>query len=280
MDGHLVAVEVRVVRRADERMQMDRFAFNQHGLEGLDAQAVERRRAVEQDGMLANDFVEDVPDFRTDALDHALGALDIVRLAAVDELLHHERLEELERHFFRQAALVQLEVRADDDDRTARVVDALAEQVLPEAALLAFENVRERFERAVVGARHRTAATAVVDERVDCFLQHALLVLDDDFGRAQFQQSLETVVAVDDAAIEIVEIARRETAAVELDHRAQLRRNDRDGGEDHPLGLVAALEEGLDDLEALDRFDALLAGRILEFLTQLFLELAQVEIAQ
>ena len=37
MHGHLVAVEVRVVRRADERMQMDRLALDQHRLEGLNA---------------------------------------------------------------------------------------------------------------------------------------------------------------------------------------------------------------------------------------------------
>ena len=53
MHGHLVAVEVRVVRRADERMQMDRFAFDQHRLEGLNAETMERRCAVEQHRMLA-----------------------------------------------------------------------------------------------------------------------------------------------------------------------------------------------------------------------------------
>ena len=149
--------------------------------------------------------------------------------------------------------------RADDDDRTARVVDALAEQVLTEAALLTFENVGERFERTIVRARDRTAATAVVDQRVDCFLQHALFVLDDDLGRVQLEQPLEAVVAVDDAAIEIVEIGRGEAAAVELHHRAQFGRDHRNGGEDHPLRLVAAGEEGFDDFEALDRLEALLA---------------------
>ncbi len=60
------------------------------------------------------------------------------------ELLHHERLEQLERHQLGQTALVQLERRADHDDRTARVVDALAEQVLAEPALLALEHVGQR----------------------------------------------------------------------------------------------------------------------------------------
>ncbi len=259
---------------------MDRLALDEHRLEGLDAEAMERRGAVQQHRVLANDFVENVPDFRTDALHHALRRFDVVRLTAVDELLHHERLEELERHLFRQAALVQLEVRADDDDRTARVVDALAEQVLAEPALLALQDVRERFQRTIVRARDRTAAAAVVDQRVDRFLQHALLVLDDDLGRAQLQQPLEAVVAVDDAAIEIVQVGRGETSAVELHHRAQLRRDDRHRGEDHPLRLVAAREERFDDFETLDRLDALLSGRLFELAAQIVLQLAQVQIAQ
>jgi hypothetical protein len=46
--------------------------------------------------------------------------------------------------------------------------------------------------------------TAIVEERVHSFLQHALFVPDDDIRRLQLEQVLETVVPVDDAAIEIV----------------------------------------------------------------------------
>ena len=90
------------------------------------------------------DLVEDVPDLGTLLLHHLLRALDGVDVAALFELVVDERLEQLERHLLRQTALVQLERRADDDDRAARVVDALAEQVLAEAALLALEHVAER----------------------------------------------------------------------------------------------------------------------------------------
>ena len=75
-------------------------------------ETMQRRRAVEQHRMLVDHLFEHVPNFRTHAFDHALRALDVVRLAAIDELLHHERFEELERHLFGQAALVQLEMRA------------------------------------------------------------------------------------------------------------------------------------------------------------------------
>jgi hypothetical protein len=40
-------------------------------------------------------------------------------------------------------------------------------------------------------------------------------------------------------------------AAVERHERAQFRRDHRDHVEDHPLGLVARLAEGVDDLQAL-----------------------------
>src|SRR6185295_17044405 len=107
----------------------------------LDAETMERRGAVQEDRMVLDDLFEDVPDLGPDALDDALRALDVVGEALLDELAHDERLEQLERHLLGQPALMELELRADDDDRPARVVDTLAEQVLTEPALLALEHV-------------------------------------------------------------------------------------------------------------------------------------------
>ncbi len=70
---------------------------------------------------------------------------------------------------------------------------------------------------------------------------------------------LEPVVAVDDATIQIVEIGRREAAAVERHERTQVRRNHRHDVQDHPLRLVAGLAriagvaERVDDLEPLEQ---------------------------
>ena len=177
---HLVAVEVGVEGRADERMQLDRLALDQHRLEGLDAEAVQRRRPVQQHRMLADHLVQDVPDLRLLLLDQLLRLLDGGGEALGVEPRIDERLEQLERHLLRQAALVQLQLRADHDDRAAGIVDALAEQVLAEAALLALQHVGERLQRALVGARDDAAAAAVVEQRVDRLLQHPLLVADDD----------------------------------------------------------------------------------------------------
>ncbi len=265
---HLVAVEVRVERVADERVDLDRLALDEHRLERLDAEAVERRGAVEQHRVLLDDLLEDVPDLGLHLVDVPLGRLDVLDDLPLDEPAHDERLEELERHELRQPALVELQVRPGDDDRAARVVDALAEQVLAEPALLALEHVRDRLERAVARPGDRAAAPAVVEQRVDGLLEHPLLVVDDDLGRAEVEQPLEAVVPVDDAPVQVVEVRRREAAAVELDHRAQLRRDHRHCLEDHPLGAVLGREERRDDLQPLDRALLLLPLRGADRLAQ------------
>ena len=82
------------------------------------------------------------------------------------------------------------------------------------------------------------------------------------------------VVAVDDAAIEIVQIGSGEAAAVQRHQRAQLRRQHRKHIQNHPFGLVAALAERFEHLQALGVLDALLQARIhLHFFAQLFGEL-------
>ncbi len=99
-------------------------------------------------------------------------------------------------------------------------------------------------------------------------------------GAFNSSKPLEAVVAVDHATIEIVEIGRGEAAAVELHHRAQFGRDDRNGGKHHPLRTVAARDERFDDFETLDRLEALLARGFFELAAQLFLQLAQVQVAQ
>ena len=259
VDGHLVAVEVGVEGGAHQRVDLDGLALDQHRLEGLDAEAVERGRPVQEHRVLLDDLFQDVPHVGATALDHALGRLDVLGQLGVDQPLHDEGLEQLEGHELGQAALVQAERGAGDDDRTARVVDALAQQVLAEPALLALEHVGQRLEGTVAGPGDRTAATAVVEQGVDRLLEHPLLVVDDDLGRTEVEKALQAVVPVDDPAVQVVEVGRGEAAAVELHHRAQVGRDDRDGVEDHGRGLVdppaavgVAPVEGGDDLEPLD----------------------------
>ena len=72
--GHLVTVEVGVERRADERVDLDRLALDEHRLERLDAETVQRWCTVQEHRVLLDDLFEHVPHLRARALDHALGA--------------------------------------------------------------------------------------------------------------------------------------------------------------------------------------------------------------
>ena len=101
---------------------------------------------------------------------------------------------------------------------------------------------------------------AVVDESVHRLLKHSLFVFDDDFRRIQLQKLFQTVVAVDHTAIKVVEIGGCKSAAVELHHRTDFRRNDRNCVENHPFRLVAGFAERLDHLETLDDAQLLLAA--------------------
>ena len=278
MDGHLVAVEVGVERGAAQRVQLDRLALDEHRLEALDREAVQRGRAVEHDGLAARHLLQHVPHAGVLALDELLGGADGVREVLLLEAADDERLEEDERHLLGEAALPELELGAADDDGAAGVVDALAQQVLAEAAGLALEHVGERLEGAPAGAGHGAAAAAVVEHRVDRLLEHALLVADDDVRSLELLQVAQAVVAVDDAAVEVVQVARRETAALELDERAQVRRDDGHHGEDHVLGARAGEAEALADLEALGHLLAgLLGARVLDLLLQRGAQLVEVD---
>src|ERR1035437_10273560 len=287
MHGHLVAVEVRVERGADERMDANGLALDEHRLEGLDTQAVQRRRAVEEHRMVADDLLENLEHLARFLLDDLLRALHRLGDSLLDELVDDERLEQLERHRLRQPALVQLEFGAHDDDRATRVVHALAEQVLAEAALLALEHVAERLERTLAAAPNGLGPAAVVEQRVDRLLQHALLVPEDDLRRAVQDELLEPVVAVDDPAIEIVQVRRRETAAVERHERAEVGRDHRHDVQDHPLRLVAhvavvaRVAERVDDLEPLELLLLLVLARLDDHLrAELVGDLVHVEPAQ
>src|SRR5450830_1467924 len=119
MYRHLVTVEVGVESGADQRMDTDSLTLDEHRFECLDAQAVQGGRPVEQDRVLLYHFLEDVPNDRDYPFDHPLGSLYVMREAQIHQALHHERLEQLERHLLGQPALMKLELRPHNDDGPA-----------------------------------------------------------------------------------------------------------------------------------------------------------------
>ena len=93
-------------------------------------------------------------------------------------------------------------------------------------------------------------------------MEHALFVIDDDLRGSKIKQALQAVVAVDHAAIEIVEVAGGESATVKLHHRAELWWDYRNDIEDHCTRVIQALArriisvnttvERCDDLQTLN----------------------------
>ena len=234
--GHLVAVEIRVVSGADERVDANRFAFNEDRLKRLNRKTVQGRSTIQHHGMAFGDLFEDIPDFRSLALDEFLGTANGMNVAKFLEAADDEWLEKHERHFLRQPALVELEFRPDDDDRTARVINALAEKVLTETAAFALEHVAKRLERAIRGTGYGATMASIVEKSIDRFLKHALFVTNDNLGGFELQQCAKTIVAVDNPAIEIIEIGCGETTTLKWNERAEIRRNDGQHTQDHPLG--------------------------------------------
>ena len=236
---HLVAVEVSVEARAYERVKPHGLALDEDRLERLDSEAVKGRSAVQKNRVLTNHAVEDIPYCGLLALDHLLRSLDGGCVAHGLKLAVNERLEELESHLLRQAALIEPEVRTAGDYRASGVVNTLSEKVLAEASLLSLDHVGKGLQRPLVGAGDGAAAAAVVEEGVNGLLQHALLVADNDVRSGKFVEPAQTVVSVDDAAVEIIEIRSREASAVKRNQRTEIRRKNRKNGKDHPLRLVA-----------------------------------------
>ena len=56
---------------------------------------------------------------------HLLRILDVVSSAVCYQLLHNEGLEQLDRHFLRQTALINLQFRSNDDNGTSGIVNTL-----------------------------------------------------------------------------------------------------------------------------------------------------------
>ncbi len=290
MDSHLVTVEVGVEAGTHERVQTDGLAFDKTGLEGLDAETVQRRSTVEQDGMALQYVFKDFPHDGFLAVDDALGALDGFHQAALEEFADDIGFEQLGSHVLGETALVHSQFGADDDDRTAGVVDTFTEKVLAEAALFALEGVGERLEGAVGLGLDAGDLAAVVEEGVDRFLEHALLITHNDLGGLDFDKAFQAVVADDDAAVELVDVGGGETAAIQGHERTQVGRNDRNDIHDHPLGTIVhaagthgtlGFAEGLDDVQAFQGF--LLAGHgcfARSLGTKVIGKLVEVELAQ
>ena len=86
VDSHLVAVAVGVEGGTHQGVQLDGAALHEHGLEGLNAQAVQGGGAVEHDGVVLDDKLQGVPHLGLALVHHLLGGLNVVGQAVLHQL--------------------------------------------------------------------------------------------------------------------------------------------------------------------------------------------------
>ena len=90
-------------------MESESTAVNEDGFESLDGHSMKSRSSVEEHRTFFNYFFEDIIDFGLGSVDESLCALDVGCLVFHDELVHDERLEELEGHSSGKTALMEFE---------------------------------------------------------------------------------------------------------------------------------------------------------------------------
>ena len=96
---------------------------------------------------------------------------------------------------------MQFEFRTDDNNGSAGIVNAFAEEILTESALFALEHVRKRFKRTIARAGDRATSAAIIDKGINSFLQHTFFIANDDIRSFEFEKAEEAIITIDNAAI-------------------------------------------------------------------------------
>ena len=132
----------------------------------------------------------------------------------------------------------------------------------------------------VVARGHNATSPPVIDESINSFLKHALLIADDYLGRTQLHKAPQTVVPVDYPAIEVVEVANHEAPAVQLDYGPQRRRQYRKDGQNCPLRLVLTELKRFDQLQPLTDLLTVSSRSTADLLTKLPVQSTQIELLE
>ena len=118
------------------------------------------------------------------------------------------------------------------------------------------------------GGRAIAMNGGVVNQSVDSFLKHAHFVMANDSRSVQFNKFAQAVITVNNAAIQVVQIASCEPTTRKGDHRAKIWRNDRDNHENQVDRFNASAFHAFKHLETLHKTLLLLAFSGFSFLAK------------
>ena len=166
---------------------------------------------------------------------------------------------------------MQTQVRTHRNHGTTRVVHTLTQQILTEATALTLDHVGQGLQRTLGRTGHGLAATAVIQQAVNGFLQHTLFIANDDVRSLQFEQTFQTVITIDDSTIQIVQVGRSKASAIQRHQRTKIRRQHRQNFHHHPFRLNARALETFQNFQALgELLDLGIRRSIFEFFAQRF----------
>src|SRR6185503_5666796 len=111
-------VEVCVESLTYKRMHLNSIPFDQDRVERLNTEAVQSRRAVEENIFPGDNFFEHCPHIWSALFDEFVRTTDIECEFSLQNFRNHEWPEEFERHMFRKSALIEFEFWTDDNNRT------------------------------------------------------------------------------------------------------------------------------------------------------------------
>ena len=205
-------------------------------------------------------FFQDIPYDGLLAVNHLLGRAHGVHIAKLLEAVDDEGFEQAQSHLLGKTALVHLQVRTNHNHGTAGVVHTLTEQVLTEAAALALQHVGKGLQRTVAGTGHVATMATVVKQGVHSLLQHAHFVALNHLGSLKSGKLAQTVITVDNAAVQVVQVTGGKATTGQRNEGTQVRGNYGQRGKHHPLRLATAHAEALHQLKALGQLTLILLG--------------------
>ena len=119
MNRHLVTIEIGIECGTYQWMKLNCFTFYQNRFKCLDTKTVKCRSTVQHNRMLFDYIFKHIPYFRLKTLYHFLSILNIVSSSALNKFFYNKRLEQLDCHFFRKTALIDLQFRSYNDNGTS-----------------------------------------------------------------------------------------------------------------------------------------------------------------
>src|SRR5207247_5374860 len=108
------------------------------------------------------------------------------------------------------------------------------------------ERIREAAQRLPMRAKQGTREVAVIKQGIAGCLQSMLFAKNHQVWCVNSQKALQAVVAVNNTAVEFIDIRGREAPAIEGKHRAQIRREYWDYAQYHPLRFGLRASQGFD----------------------------------